>query len=32
VRTAVRNGCVRVSFHLYNDDDDVDRALHALRC
>lgn len=31
VRTAVRNGCVRVSFHLYNDDDDVDRALHALR-
>jgi selenocysteine lyase/cysteine desulfurase len=30
VRTAVRNGCVRVSFHLYNTTDDVDRALSAL--
>lgn len=30
VRTAVRNGCVRVSFHLYNDESDVDLAVQAL--
>ena len=31
VRCATRAGRVRLSFHLYNDDDDVDRALAALR-
>jgi selenocysteine lyase/cysteine desulfurase len=30
VRTAVRNGRVRASFHLYNDDADVDLAVRAL--
>ena len=30
VRTAVRNGRVRASFHLYNDDADVDLAVAAL--
>lgn len=30
VRTAVRAGRVRLSFHLYNDDADVDHALNAL--
>jgi selenocysteine lyase/cysteine desulfurase len=31
IRTAVRAGAVRVGFHLYNTDDDVDRLLAALR-
>jgi selenocysteine lyase/cysteine desulfurase len=31
VRSAVRAGRVRASFHLYNDDSDVERALAALR-
>ena len=31
VRAAVRAGRVRVSFHLYNDEDDVERAVAALR-
>ena len=31
VRIATRAGNARVSFHLYNDDDDVDLALAALR-
>jgi selenocysteine lyase/cysteine desulfurase len=30
VRTAVRAGRVRASFHLYNTTDDVDRAVKAL--
>lgn len=30
IRAAVREGAVRVSFHAYNTDDDVDRALEAL--
>jgi selenocysteine lyase/cysteine desulfurase len=30
VRTAVRAGRVRLSFHLYNDEADVDLALSAL--
>jgi selenocysteine lyase/cysteine desulfurase len=31
LRAAVRAGRVRVGFHLYNDDEDVDRLLEALR-
>jgi selenocysteine lyase/cysteine desulfurase len=31
VRSATRAGRVRLSFHLYNDAEDVDRALAALR-
>jgi selenocysteine lyase/cysteine desulfurase len=31
VRCATRAGAVRLSFHLYNDEDDVDRALAVLR-
>lgn len=31
VRTSLRAGRVRLAFHLYNDDDDVDRAVAALR-
>jgi len=31
VRCATRAGRVRLSFHLYNTEDDVDRALAALR-
>ncbi|MGN9913884.1 aminotransferase class V-fold PLP-dependent enzyme [Phytohabitans sp. LJ34] len=31
IRTAGRNGAVRVSFHLYNTESDVDMALDALR-
>jgi selenocysteine lyase/cysteine desulfurase len=31
VRASVRAGSARVSFHLYNDENDVDLALHALR-
>jgi selenocysteine lyase/cysteine desulfurase len=31
VRCATRAGRVRLAFHLYNDEDDVDRALAALR-
>ena len=31
VRTAVRAGRVRASFHIYSTEDDVDRALAALR-
>ena len=31
VVAAVRHGCLRTSFHFYNDEDDVDRALEALR-
>jgi selenocysteine lyase/cysteine desulfurase len=30
VRVALRNGAVRFAFHLYNDDDHVDRAVAAL--
>ncbi len=30
IRAAVRSGAVRVGFHLYNTDDDVDRLLEAL--
>jgi selenocysteine lyase/cysteine desulfurase len=30
VRTAIRAGRVRASFHLYNDTDDVNRAVAAL--
>ena len=31
IRAAVRNGRVRTSWHLYNTDEDVDRALAALK-
>lgn len=31
IRASVRGGRVRLSFHLYNTDDDVDRAVEALR-
>jgi selenocysteine lyase/cysteine desulfurase len=31
IRASVRGGRVRLSFHLYNTDDDVDRAVAALR-
>lgn len=31
IRAAVRAGAVRVGFHLYNTEDDVDRLLEALR-
>jgi selenocysteine lyase/cysteine desulfurase len=31
IRAAVRAGAVRVGFHLYNDDNDLDRLLDALR-
>jgi selenocysteine lyase/cysteine desulfurase len=31
LRTSVRAGAVRVGFHLYNTDDDLDRLLDALR-
>ena len=31
IRAAVRSGGLRVSFHLYNTEDDVDAALTALR-
>jgi selenocysteine lyase/cysteine desulfurase len=30
IRAAVRAGAVRVGFHLYNTDDDLDRLLDAL--
>jgi len=30
VRASLRAGCVRLSFHLYNDEGDVDRVLDAL--
>jgi len=30
IRTAMRAGRIRASFHLYNDDDDVERAVQAL--
>ena len=30
IRTAVRDGSLRASFHLYNTEDDVDAALSAL--
>jgi selenocysteine lyase/cysteine desulfurase len=31
VVAAVRAGYLRTSFHFFNDEEDVDRALHALR-
>jgi selenocysteine lyase/cysteine desulfurase len=31
IRASVRAGAVRVGFHLYNTDDDVDRLLDVLR-
>ncbi|MET9021425.1 aminotransferase class V-fold PLP-dependent enzyme [Actinopolymorpha sp. NPDC004070] len=31
IRAGLRNGLVRVSFHLYSTEDDVDRAVEALR-
>jgi selenocysteine lyase/cysteine desulfurase len=31
IRAAVRAGAVRVGFHLYNTDNDVDRLLDALK-
>jgi selenocysteine lyase/cysteine desulfurase len=31
IRASVRAGAVRVGFHLYNTDDDLDRLLDALR-
>jgi selenocysteine lyase/cysteine desulfurase len=31
IRASVRAGAVRVGFHLYNTEDDVDRLLDALR-
>ena len=30
LRASVRAGCVRLSFHLYNDESDVDHVLDAL--
>ena len=30
VRFSVRDGRARISFHLYNDEDDLDRVLAAL--
>jgi selenocysteine lyase/cysteine desulfurase len=31
IRGAVRDGALRLSFHAYNTEDDVDRAVSALR-
>jgi selenocysteine lyase/cysteine desulfurase len=31
IRASIRAGAVRVGFHLYNNDDDLDRLLDALR-
>ncbi len=31
IRASIRAGAIRVGFHLYNNDNDLDRLLDALR-